>query len=1143
MMHLANLITHRFIFAALFVGSAAWAACINPCVASADQPADAYQSGVRPYIEKYCGACHGDETAKGDLNLLSTTSSRDVIATFRRWNHAIEFIHSGEMPPEDSPQPSIDESNAAVAAIRAILIAEAEKQAGDPGFVPPRRLSKTEYDLSIRDLTGIDIRPTRDFPPDPAAGEGFDNTGEALGMTPNLLKKYLAAAQSVSDHLVLKTTGIDFAPFPVTSYNERTKLTEQAIIDFYQSHAIDVGTYVEAAWRYQHRPESERSQSPMQWCTKPGISGRYLALVVDTLASPAFRSGPLASLGQSWDALPPPRDATTRPQELVDLIRTIELHRQLLTAPEGELIRANAGNWPISHLDSRAKTAAARDRFDPAVLRSELFARVGRIPQQTNKPDQPNQPDNPDPQLVWHLKIDPLPGANESFVIVSRPLFSRADRPPGNDDEATRDGVVTLREALATDPELAAKLQFGKHPLRDETDPDSFVVKAPCDLTIPIPSSARGDLADKQLLASFRLDQRSHADGGASILSAIGPSAQQLDPAKAQWLVARDGNLARQIAQPAEAFCNAFPNRFFFVDPGRGLAAGFHLVEGFFRDDLPLVNKALSPQQRDELDRLWQELDFVTQSAETLLRGFVWFERSEREVLHDQRFDFLRAEDPQLVEASMLDRFEKLYLDKLGIKLVGDSLTPQTPNDQYAMVHGFFERIRQALADYQTRLAQAEPLAMPQLESFASRAFRRPLTDADRQSLDALYKRLRTDGVGVEASLRGVLTAILMSPDFLYRFQTTSAGDAVFPINDRDLASRLSYFLWSSLPDATLLDAAATGKLRSDDELRAQTRRMLQDPRVESFAREFFGQWLRYRDYLDKDPINAEAFAGYDDELRQAMFDEPTRLITDLIRTDQPIDRILDSDTTFVNRRLAAHYGDDITRRYRQQIGGEGSNSQWAKIDGLSAAGRGGILGMAVTLTKNSAGERTSPVKRGFWGVHHLLGQHFPPPPADVPELPKSETAANQTIRELLAAHVADAQCAMCHKHFDGLGLAMEGFDAIGRRRTADSAGRPIDDLAPLPGGKNARGIPGLIEYIRSHRRDDFANHLCRRFLGYALGRSVILSDQPLLDEMRRQLDANDQRFSALFETVVLSPQFRTQRGSDFTTYQKKADR
>ena len=1140
MKHLSNLTPHRSIVAAIFVGSAAWAACINPCVATADQPADAYQREVRPYIEKYCGACHGDETAKGDLNLLSTTSSRDVIATFRRWNHAIEFIRNGEMPPEDSPQPSIDESNAAVTAIRAILIAEAEKQAGDPGFVPPRRLSKTEYDLSIRDLTGIDIRPTRDFPPDPAAGEGFDNTGEALGMTPNLLKKYLAAAQSVSDHLVLKTTGIDFAPFPVTSYNERTKLTEQAIIDFYQSHQIDITAYIDAAWRFRHRPQSQASLSTADWAESNRLSVPYLTLVVNALQSPTLRSGPLAQLGQSWDSLPPPQDATTRPDGLIDFIRQVDLHRRLLTAPEGELIRANAGNWPISHLDFRAKTAAARDRFDPASLRSQYASRVGRIPKPPTNPPADQSAKKP---IAWHLKVDTLPTAAETFVIVRRPLFSRADRPPANDDEAKRDDAQSLRDLLASDPDLLAKIPFGQDPTGDQIDPDSFVVRAPFEMAIPIPESARLQLADKQLLVTFQLAPRSSAEGAAYVSSSLGDSDPKPDATSTQLLIAPDGKIAQAISASATELCNAFPNRFFYVDPGRGLAAGFHLVEGFFRDDLPLMTKVLSQAERDELDRLWRELDFVTQSAETLLRGFVWFERAEREVLHDARFDFLHAEDPHLVESSMLDRFEKTYLDKLGVKLVGDSLTPQTPDEKYAMVHGFFERTRQALADYQTRLAQAEPLAMPQLESFASRAFRRPLTDADRQALQGLYQKLRDDGVGVEASLRGVLTAVLMSPDFLYRFQTTTAGDAVFPINDRDLASRLSYFLWSSLPDAPLLDAAATEKLRSDDELRAQTRRMLQDPRVESFAREFFGQWLRYRDYLDKDPINAEAFAGYDDELRQAMFDEPTRLITDLIRTDQPIDRILDSDTTFVNRRLAAHYGDDITRRYRQQIGGEGSNLQWAKIDGLSAAGRGGILGMAVTLTKNSAGERTSPVKRGFWGVHHLLGQHFPPPPADVPELPKSETAADQTIRELLAAHVADAQCAMCHKHFDGLGLAMEGFDAIGRRRTADSAGRPIDDLAPLPDGKNARGIPGLIEYIRSHRRDDFANHLCRRFLGYALGRSVILSDQPLLDEMRRQLDANDQRFSALFETVVLSPQFRTQRGSDFTIYQKKADR
>ena len=189
---------------------------------------------------------------------------------------------------------------------------------------------------------------------------------------------------------------------------------------------------------------------------------------------------------------------------------------------------------------------------------------------------------------------------------------------------------------------------------------------------------------------------------------------------------------------------------------------------------------------------------------------------------------------------------------------------------------------------------------------------------------------------------------------------------------------------------------------------------------------------------------------------------------------------------------------------------------------------------MGIILTKNSAGERTSPVKRGFWTVHHLLGQHFPPPPANVPELPKSEKEATQTIRELLAIHVADPKCAMCHKHFDGLGLTMEGFDAIGRKRVTDSAGRPVDNRAELPGGGTAQGVPELIEYIQKQRQDEFIRTFCRKFLGYALGRSVILSDEPLLREMEAALKENDYRFSIAFETVVRSPQFRRHRGRDF---------
>jgi hypothetical protein len=261
------------------------------------------------------------------------------------------------------------------------------------------------------------------------------------------------------------------------------------------------------------------------------------------------------------------------------------------------------------------------------------------------------------------------------------------------------------------------------------------------------------------------------------------------------------------------------------------------------------------------------------------------------------------------------------------------------------------------------------------------------------------------------------------------------------------------------------------------------------------------------------------------------MFDEPVRLAMHLIQHDRPITELLDSDLTFVNGALAKHYGGEIARQYS---GASANPADWHRVSGLREMGRGGLLGMAVVLTKTSKGERTSPVKRGFWAVHHLLGQHFPPPPADVPELPPNEKQAAKTIRELIVAHTANPKCAMCHTHFDSLGMALEGFDPIGRARTSDLAGRPIDNAVTLPNGQTAQGIPGLIAYIQEHRRRDFIRNLCRKFLGYALGRSVLLSDQPLLMEMETALENNEYRFSALFNTVVSSQQFRNTRGAEF---------
>jgi hypothetical protein len=1100
--------------------------------------ADSFQERIEPFTKKYCHSCHNKERARGELDFTRYSRDLDVTGDFRRWNHVLEFIRKGAMPPNDKLQPTVEERKAVVAAIESILLVEARKHAGDPGVVLPRRLSTSEYDLSIRDITGIPLRATAEFPVDPAGGEGFNNTGEALGMTPNLLNKYLGAAQFVSEHLVLKPKGITFAPFPVTSYNERKKLTEQAIIDFYRQHEVKIEAYLEAAYWYQHRSEVDHDVSLDTWAARYKLSGKYLTLVAKTLDEAKTGTGYLKQLGEKWKSLPAPKNASDVPQELKELERFVSFLQIQLCQPEPRLIHADAGCWVIGHLDLRAKAADARDKFDPANLKSRQLIKFSRL--EGKKGVKPSE-------TVLYLRIDPaFEGTPPGLIVVRRAVFTKADTIAQNKKDIEAQGLESLRAVLERDaPEVARHLGFGKHPSGRAMDPDAFAIQAPGVLEISLSSAAVTSLQGKQLLLECELDGESATKSAFYLLPATGKRPESTIGTGVALLVQPEGQLAKDIAMSGEKFCNAFPNRFFYVDANRNLAAGFHLVEGLFRDDRPLVNKVLTEAELNELDRLWKELDFVTQSVETLLRGFVWFERAERHVIQDKRFDFLRPDDPLLVEEELLSKFERMYLEKLGVKLAEGELKPQKTNPQFDLVHGWFQQVRAGLAEYKQTLRLVEETALLDLEHLAQRAYGSPLKPEEAAALRKLYQQLRKQGQGVEDSLRGTFRAVLMSPHFFFHIAAVPPGNGVYPLADDALARRLSYFLWASLPDDELLKAAREGKLQDEQVLRTQVRRMLKDPKMEAFAREFFGQWLRYRDYLSKDAIPTGTFPGYDDALRQAFFEEPTHFITHLIQQNQEVAEVLHGDVTFVNGALAKFYGGSIEEQYRKLSAERAVDlkrrglppadpkTDWYRVEGLRGIGRGGLFGMPIILTTNSAGQRTSPVKRGFWVVHHLLGQHFPPPPADVPELPKTEKDSAKTIREMLAQHTANAQCAMCHVHFDGLGLTLEGFDSIGRSRTKDLAGRTVQTVGSMPGGKNVDGVSGLIDYIENQRRQEFERNLCRKFLGYALGRSVILSDEPLLQEMEKKLH-DERRFSVLFETVVLSPQFRKQRGREY---------
>jgi Protein of unknown function (DUF1588)/Protein of unknown function (DUF1585)/Protein of unknown function (DUF1592) len=255
------------------------------------------------------------------------------------------------------------------------------------------------------------------------------------------------------------------------------------------------------------------------------------------------------------------------------------------------------------------------------------------------------------------------------------------------------------------------------------------------------------------------------------------------------------------------------------------------------------------------------------------------------------------------------------------------------------------------------------------------------------------------------------------------------------------------------------------------------------------------------------------------------MFEEPVRFVIDVARADRSVLDFLYADHTFVNPPLARHYGMAVPK---------GGPNDWVKVDDARQYGRGGLLPMAVFLTKNAPGLRTSPVKRGYWVVRRLLGERIPPPPPTVPELPRDEAASGEvSLPQLLARHRADKNCAGCHQRFDAVGLVFEGFGPIGERRTKDLGGRLVQTSALFPDGKERQGLEGLRQYLQDQRQDDFVDNLCKKLLSYALGRGLMLSDRKALAEMKATLRANNYALGNLIEAIVMTPQFRNQRGSD----------
>ncbi|MGE3511547.1 MAG: DUF1592 domain-containing protein [Vicinamibacterales bacterium] len=401
------------------------------------------------------------------------------------------------------------------------------------------------------------------------------------------------------------------------------------------------------------------------------------------------------------------------------------------------------------------------------------------------------------------------------------------------------------------------------------------------------------------------------------------------------------------------------------------------------------------------------------------------------------------------------------------------------------------------------------------ISSLARRAYRRPVTANDVNALLAVYDQGHAQG-GFEQGIEWALERVLVAPDFLFRMEQDPASakpGVPFRVSDIELASRLSFFLWSSIPDETLLSAAESGRLSAPGGLSTQVKRMLADPKASALVANFAGQWLYLRNVRGHAP-DPNLFPDFDDNLREAFSRETELFFESQLREDRPVIDLLRANYTFVNERLARHYG--MSGIY---------GSHFRRVTHPDDR-RAGLLGQGSILTVTSYAHRTSPVVRGKWLLENLLGAPPPPPPPNVPALPENEDGkAPSTVRERMEQHRKNPVCAACHARMDPLGFALENFDAIGRWRASDETGKPVDSSGTLPDGTAFKG-PAEFRQALLGKQDDFVGAVVEKLLTYALGRGLESYDMPVVRSVARASASNDHRWSAIIEGIVTSVPF-----------------
>lgn len=1059
------------------------------CVGGSVFAAEDTLSNAPPTFRQYCFSCHGKAALAG-VSLQQLTSSHSMGDNFQQWEKVATELEAKRMPPAKLPQPSEAERRETVKWIRAKLNDFAQKHAGDPGRVTVRRLTSGEYTYAIQDLTGLDLKFDRDFASDSVGGEGFTNFGDVQFMEDANLERYLDAAKRVAGHAVVGSGPLGFFEHPGKSGLELSAVNR--IQEIYRANGFravagegakpyGLERYAKAfyvAWRYLHRQQLGEGAVTLETiAAREGLSPRFARHIWSLLRDPA-PAYPVADVVTRWRSLPVPTSADDKQAVAAARNSSEELQRFVI-------------DWPRWLFAAGPMESAVGD--DRVFLLNDESLKVSTSQTLKFLVRGRNQK-----TVRLYLTVASMnPAAKDKPVVTWRNGTVRGlrGRPDRTQPAAQQESLKSL---LGDD--AVSRLKYGQSPDGGAIDAGDFAtasgssvffdVPVPqgalgleLQLTAEIPSSASGDAVIR-----VTISDREEVSKGRTTPALLGnPGSAGYQSWKTGVMQFADRFPQNSHGEPTPSDRDPIPPPFntAYNQPERDR---FHTKVKYYRTDRFLVDKILDDATRLKLDQAWNDL----------LSSFDY---------HDV---FLRF---------VADKYQ-LDIGKRGIADFTEAQLAALPAEPQKYVRSLRNEY---LAVLKTQRV-ARPGHVEDCVRLAGKAWRRPLSKVEEDGLRAFYRKTAAAGTGFDhgTAIRSLLARILIAPAFLYRLEQPGRMAADRPLTDWELASRMSFFLWSSIPDDELRRAAAAGELSNPQQLDRQVKRMLADTKSRRLSTEFFGQWLGFYRFDQYRGVDTTRFPEFTDDVKSAMYDEAVSFFEHIVRKDRPIREMLSADYTFVNQTLAKHYG------LKKEIK---SKEDPELVDGANAFQRGGLLRLGAVLTATSAPLRTSPVKRGDWVLRRVLGTPTPPPPADAGSIPADEKSfGGLTVFERLEVHKRNPTCASCHTRIDPLGFPLERYDAVGRWRETYSDGKPVHDSATLADKTPIAGVGGLLTYLKA-QEPQVLKTFSYKLLGYALGRTVLISDQPLVERLTNA--GGDATFSKLATEIVLSRQFRYRRERD----------